>query len=142
MAQFYLPSSTHRLLVFKSKIPTAPVVKCMHTSPFSSRSNHVMAYFGSTAKSTRGSLIVTAKPQTLSPSFTRSHHVIPCSRSAGPSVPKSIHAIGLRHLSWFAKMKSVEAHSFSHSQEEGAKAAILEKVMKGRQPTDLMLRCA
>lgn len=27
------------------------------------------------------------------------------------------------------------------NQEDIAKAAILEKVMKGRQPTDLMLRC-
>jgi magnesium transporter len=50
---------------------------------------------------------------------------------------------GLRHLSWLSKTnsKSVEFSGFSESQEEVAKAAILEKVMKGRQPTDLMLRC-
>lgn len=29
----------------------------------------------------------------------------------------------------------------SDGQEEAAKAAILEKAMKGRQQTDLMLRC-
>lgn len=29
----------------------------------------------------------------------------------------------------------------SQGEEEAAKAAILDKVMKGRQPTDLMLRC-
>jgi len=30
---------------------------------------------------------------------------------------------------------------FSGGQEDDAKAAILEKVIKGRQPTGLMLRC-
>jgi magnesium transporter len=28
-----------------------------------------------------------------------------------------------------------------NGQEDDAKAAILEKVMKGRQPSDLLLRC-
>lgn len=37
--------------------------------------------------------------------------------------------------------KSVEPNNSSRSQEDDAKAAILDKVMKGRQPTDLMLRC-
>lgn len=48
-----------------------------------------------------------------------------------------------RNASWYSKMKSkpVELDDLSERQEEAAKAAILEKVMKGRQPTDLMLRC-
>ncbi|KAH7908649.1 Mg2+ transporter protein cora-like protein [Hygrophoropsis aurantiaca] len=39
------------------------------------------------------------------------------------------------------KTRSPEPPIMSDCQEEVAKAAILEKVMKGRQPTDLMLRC-
>ena len=51
--------------------------------------------------------------------------------------------VGLRRLSWMSKTnsRSAEFDGFSDSQEEEAKAAILDKVMKGRQPTDLMLRC-
>ncbi|KAJ8517130.1 hypothetical protein ONZ45_g5666 [Pleurotus djamor] len=34
-----------------------------------------------------------------------------------------------------------QTEAFENAQEDMAKAAILDKVMKGRQPTDLMLRC-
>jgi magnesium transporter len=37
--------------------------------------------------------------------------------------------------------RPAESRGMSDEQEDAAKAAILEKVMKGRQPTDLMLRC-
>ncbi|KAJ6572167.1 hypothetical protein B0H19DRAFT_1132769 [Mycena capillaripes] len=37
--------------------------------------------------------------------------------------------------------RTVEFDGLSDIQEEATRAAILEKVMKGRQPTDLMLRC-
>ncbi|KAJ6469386.1 magnesium transporter [Mycena sanguinolenta] len=37
--------------------------------------------------------------------------------------------------------RTVEFNNLSEIQEEATRAAILEKVMKGRQPTDLMLRC-
>ncbi|KAJ7154595.1 Mg2+ transporter protein cora-like protein [Mycena filopes] len=37
--------------------------------------------------------------------------------------------------------RAVEFDATSDIQEEATRAAILEKVMKGRQPTDLMLRC-
>lgn len=49
----------------------------------------------------------------------------------------------VRHISWTTKPNSrpVEFNGLSDEQEDAAKAAILEKVMKGRQPTDLMLRC-
>lgn len=49
-----------------------------------------------------------------------------------------------RHWSWFPKFnqKSNEHYNEpSDLQEEAAKAAILEKAMKGRQPADLLLRC-
>jgi hypothetical protein len=47
-----------------------------------------------------------------------------------------------RNISW-AKPTSlrVQSRSLSSTEEDDAKAAILEKVMKGRQLTDLMLRC-
>jgi hypothetical protein len=35
----------------------------------------------------------------------------------------------------------IEEDSPSDAHEEAAKGAILEKIMKGRQPTDLLLRC-
>ncbi|KAJ3724187.1 Mg2+ transporter protein cora-like protein [Lentinula guzmanii] len=44
----------------------------------------------------------------------------------------------MRHL-W--KSQSSQSRPLSPAEEEAGKAAILEKVMKGRQPTDLMLRC-
>jgi hypothetical protein len=49
----------------------------------------------------------------------------------------------LIHVSRFATLnsQSAEFNGLSDGQEEAAKIAILEKVMKGRQPTDLMLRC-
>lgn len=50
---------------------------------------------------------------------------------------------GIRHISWIPKLNTrpVEFNGLSDGQEEAAKSAILEKVMKTRQPTDLMLRC-
>lgn len=47
-----------------------------------------------------------------------------------------------RHLAWNAFLKSsLGPRPSPSSNEEDAKAAILEKVMKGRLPSDLMLRC-
>ncbi|KAG6816348.1 hypothetical protein H0H87_006764 [Tephrocybe sp. NHM501043] len=43
-----------------------------------------------------------------------------------------------RGISWSPKQQPVDG---PNDQDDTAKAAILEKVMKGRQPTDLMLRC-
>ncbi|KAJ3556661.1 hypothetical protein NP233_g11929 [Leucocoprinus birnbaumii] len=50
---------------------------------------------------------------------------------------------GTRHISWSfrPRPKPAEPSSTPEGQEDLTKAAILEKVMKGRQPTDLMLRC-
>ncbi|KAL0958032.1 hypothetical protein HGRIS_000208 [Hohenbuehelia grisea] len=51
----------------------------------------------------------------------------------------------VRQMSWATRLISrpitVNHNTPSDTEEEVAKAAILEKVMKGRQPTDLMLRC-
>jgi hypothetical protein len=57
--------------------------------------------------------------------------------------PITLHNIYARHISWTPKLnpRPVEFNGLSDEQEDAAKAAILEKVMKGRQPTDLMLRC-
>ena len=48
-----------------------------------------------------------------------------------------------RSIAWspHTHPRSPEYRGLSDEQEDAAKAAILEKVMKGRQPTDLMLRC-
>lgn len=49
-----------------------------------------------------------------------------------------------RYLSWIPKLTMRHQDQFNgpnDNQEEVAKVAILEKAMKGRQPTDLMLRC-
>ncbi|KAG2127903.1 uncharacterized protein EDB93DRAFT_1096300 [Suillus bovinus] len=60
--------------------------------------------------------------------------------------PNALLVLSVRHFrlaSWknFFRPKDHESSGMSDTQEEIAKAAILEKVMKGRQLTDLMLRC-
>jgi len=62
------------------------------------------------------------------------------------SIPHNALLVPVRHFhlaSWkkFFRPKVHESPGMSDTQEEIAKAAILEKVMKGRQLTDLMLRC-
>ncbi|KAG2104424.1 uncharacterized protein F5147DRAFT_704581 [Suillus discolor] len=62
------------------------------------------------------------------------------------SIPHNALLVSVRHFhlaSWksFFRPKVQESSGMSDTQEEIAKAAILEKVMKGRQLTDLMLRC-
>ncbi|KAF9260583.1 Mg2+ transporter protein cora-like protein [Marasmius fiardii PR-910] len=44
-------------------------------------------------------------------------------------------------MSWFRKSTKSQLTGPTVAEEEAGKAAILEKVMKGRHPTDLMLRC-
>uniref|UniRef100_A0A0W0F179 Uncharacterized protein n=1 Tax=Moniliophthora roreri TaxID=221103 RepID=A0A0W0F179_MONRR len=44
-------------------------------------------------------------------------------------------------MSWFRRPSLSQSTDPTLAEEEAGKAAILEKVMKGRQPTDLMLRC-
>jgi magnesium transporter len=128
----------------------------MHKALRDTASSHVMGRFGSTAE-VYASLSSRSHPYS-SAAFPRACH--PCTikfspvsrtlirrlcsdatnRSSKLSVQNSRKPDGFRHVSWFAKIntKPVEFNGLS---EEDAKAAILEKVMKGRQPTDLMLRC-
>ncbi|KAF9450228.1 cora-domain-containing protein [Macrolepiota fuliginosa MF-IS2] len=49
----------------------------------------------------------------------------------------------VRHITWSLKShpRSSDFAGVSDGHEDLARAAILDKVMKGRQPTDLMLRC-
>lgn len=54
--------------------------------------------------------------------------------------PRSL--VFLRRFAWNAFLKPGPVHRPSPSpNEEDAKAVILEKVMKSRLPSDLMLRC-
>ncbi|OJA20853.1 hypothetical protein AZE42_11489 [Rhizopogon vesiculosus] len=62
------------------------------------------------------------------------------------SIPHNTLLLRVRHfhlasLKNIFRQKDAESSDMSDTQEEVAKAAILEKVMKGRQLTDLMLRC-
>lgn len=52
--------------------------------------------------------------------------------------------LGFRPMSflWNSRLPNRNHYDPSDGQDEAARSAILEKVMKGRQPTDLMLRCA
>ena len=55
-----------------------------------------------------------------------------------------IHTSTTQLMSWFPKLNLRPNEQFdgpSDGLEEVTKVAILEKAMKGRQPTDLMLRC-
>lgn len=134
----------------------ARVVKRMHRVPLRTCSSHVMPYFGGAAKvyvyQSHLSLLaavvprtchVTSKTMVFSPISTRRLYSNGCERSWKKRSKNSMQLVGLRRLSWMSKTnsRSAEFDGFSDSQEEEAKAAILDKVMKGRQPTDLMLRC-
>ena len=48
-----------------------------------------------------------------------------------------------RHISWSFKSqpRNTGFHEAPDNEEDVARIAILNKVMKGRQPTDLILRC-
>jgi hypothetical protein len=126
---------------------------CMHTGLSKSGLSHVMglASGGLPSAPTAFSFCV---HRTTSTSF-RPHPVKTHSYSRlcswAPSAlgrirtcprPRNPNFGALRAIAWAAKMKA--QHEFNgpgDGQEEAAKAAILDKVMKGRQPTDLMLRC-
>ncbi|KAH8817662.1 Mg2+ transporter protein cora-like protein [Flagelloscypha sp. PMI_526] len=54
-----------------------------------------------------------------------------------PSSPRLV----TRNYAWGPKYRAQFDPDALHETEDATKAAILEKVMKGRQPTELMLRC-
>ncbi|KAJ6470247.1 cora-domain-containing protein [Mycena vitilis] len=69
------------------------------------------------------------------PRFSSSRHLLSSGTRQSLLSPGSL----VRRLS--RGNKRPEFDGLSDIQEEATRAAILEKVMKGRQPTDLMLRC-
>lgn len=71
---------------------------------------------------------------------SRASNVGPCNNR------KSVGRTSSRQMSWVSRLltRSRPSEPFppiSDGQDEAARSAILEKVMKGRQATDLMLRC-
>jgi magnesium transporter len=53
-------------------------------------------------------------------------------------------AASTRGIAWLSKAQQktpLEEEELPDVEEEAARAAILDKVMKGRQPSELMLRC-
>jgi len=58
-----------------------------------------------------------------------------------PHGPGLILPRSVRHVSWSWKSHSRVFAAVPDNEEDAARAAILDKVMKGRQPADLMLRC-
>lgn len=64
------------------------------------------------------------------------------SRHSGRGIPPSTH-INSRQIFWPSKsaLRTAEFDCLPDNQEDAARATILDNVMKGRQPTDLMLRC-
>ncbi|KAH8101766.1 cora-domain-containing protein [Cristinia sonorae] len=119
----------------------------MHTTRCSTSFNHVMGLRTLSAK------LFGLKPYSHNSPFrcatsisTRSH-----SQSNTASSPRYHVASSLPHANitqrrhfWSQKAPAQYQEHFngpSDGQEEAAKVAILDRVMKGRQPTDLMLRC-
>ncbi|KIJ99095.1 hypothetical protein K443DRAFT_680247 [Laccaria amethystina LaAM-08-1] len=64
------------------------------------------------------------------------------SRHSGRVTRPFIH-VNSRQIFWPSKsaLRTAEFDDLPDNQEDAARATILDKVMKGRQPTDLMLRC-
>ncbi|KAJ3760010.1 magnesium transporter [Lentinula raphanica] len=58
-----------------------------------------------------------------------------------PYLCRSLPGNGSSQIRSLWKSQPSQTRPLSPAEEEAGKAAILEKVMKGRQPTDLMLRC-
>jgi hypothetical protein len=62
-----------------------------------------------------------------------------------PSFCQSVtsHSTNRRHISWSFKSqpRPTGFYEVPDNEEDAARIAILNKVMKGRQPTDLILRC-
>lgn len=64
------------------------------------------------------------------------------SRHSRRGIRPFIH-VNSRQIFWPSKsaLRTAEFDDLPDNQEDAARATILDKVMKGRQPTDLMLRC-
>ncbi|KAF7348605.1 Magnesium transporter [Mycena venus] len=109
---------------------------------------HVKAALGSSARSVSApgwplsrsvvALGCTPRFSCDTPRFSSSRYLLSSGTRRNPLDPGFM----TRNVSRGPKQsRPVEFNDLSDIQEEATRAAILEKVMKGRQPTDLMLRC-
>ncbi|KZT24153.1 cora-domain-containing protein [Neolentinus lepideus HHB14362 ss-1] len=132
----------------------------MHTVLRTTRRHHVMAnlgripkisYFGSrcctrTGKGLSASSMVSKRngSEILPERYTG---LLRCSSLRQDKYLLSDPAVigNLRQMSWLSRIwnsrPAESSEGLPDGQVEAAKAAILDKVMKGRQPTDLMLKC-
>ena len=78
-----------------------------------------------------------------SPSMTYSNRLSPSCYRVSPSLMRMPNKNPVCHfMTWNGRSQSpVSDDGLSDGHEEAARAAILEKALKGRQPTDLLLRC-
>ncbi|KAJ7255414.1 Mg2+ transporter protein cora-like protein [Mycena rebaudengoi] len=80
----------------------------------------------------------------FSATLLRPRHLLSSEWMWTQQIPKLMKGPTARRMYWAHRGphgRPVEYNPLSDIQEEAARAAVLEKVMKGRQPTDLMLRC-
>ncbi|EMD34734.1 hypothetical protein CERSUDRAFT_116927 [Gelatoporia subvermispora B] len=125
----------------------------MHTLLWSSAASHVKALSGSSLGrcATSHFLSTPLLRRTCSSSITNRvtslsdfGGIFPARPRFTPRCTRISLPYSVRHLSWLPKLSKRPSEPYtepSDGQEEAVKAAILEKAMKGRQPTDLMLRC-
>ncbi|KAG6820900.1 hypothetical protein H0H93_009674 [Arthromyces matolae] len=105
----------------------------MHTGFCATASSHVMRAFRTSATSSVRHLL---GQRGYAMSFTPA---LATCLSLGTRNRSRANQWLYRSISWIPKKRSDETQP--NDQDDATKAAILEKVMKGRQPTDLMLRC-
>jgi hypothetical protein len=129
----------------------------MHTGCWRTYSSHVMGYSTRVAHSSRGYSLSCRLPFSSRPRrclqtvrslavLQRSIHHLSNGAHSWPwraAVLSHYSHPCARSFAWspYAHPRPADDRGLSDEQEDAAKAAILEKVMKGRQPTDLMLRC-
>src|SRR5882757_3345497 len=108
----------------------------MHTTLRRVHTSNVMRLAGPSAPTKLISRCATYQRQSPPSSSPSRQHPIPHN-----TLLLRVRHFHLASLKNIFRQKDAESSDMSDTQEEVAKAAILEKVMKGRQLTDLMLRC-
>lgn len=73
---------------------------------------------------------------------THSGRPFSCGTTHGSALASPRAQLGIRRINWKSRSSSSDFGGISDAHEDLTKAAILDKVMKGRQPADLMLRCS
>lgn len=138
--------------VLTNAVPRVSILR-MHTGLWKASSRNVMGILTRAAHPSTRPLFQTITSRHLR---SKCRGMLPldqpfCASTSSPysrlrnasRIPITVYQPHTRHISWTPKLnpRPVEFNGLSDQQEDAAKAAILEKVMKGRQPTDLMLRC-